>query len=81
MKPSAKLTINPEMLNRFKAYHEVHAAWGSLHIVLADRNLKDDSVEFCIKYAQEVRDLEGYELALILKQLSETQRAKIRNVT
>lgn len=79
MKPSAKLVVNAEMLAKFKAYLDKpgNGCWGSLHIVLDDFNLETDHVEFCIKYAHEKGDLDGYELGLILRQLSQTQRMKI----
>jgi len=78
MKPSATITVL-DVIDRFKAYHELprNGAWGSLHIVLDDQNLKDHFVEFCIKYAEERGDTEGAELGRILLKMSETQRSKI----
>lgn len=76
-KPSAQVIVTPELIARFAAYHQQHAAWGSLHIVLDDHNLENGHVDFCIQYALENGDQEGHELGLILRSLSETQRMKI----
>lgn len=78
-RPSAKVTVTPELIERFAAYHNKpeNGAWGSLHIVLDDGNLENDHVDFCIQYALEKGDQEGHELGLILRSLSETQRNKI----
>lgn len=73
----SKPTITPELLARFRAYNAKHAAWGSLHIVLDDQNVRDSDVEFCVKFAQERGDAEGEELGKILLQMSKTQRLKI----
>lgn len=73
---TAKPTI-PEVAARFAAYNSRYPAWGSLHIVLADGNVDDDSVRFCEQYAQETSDPEGAELATILLAMSRTQRRKL----
>lgn len=67
----------PEVIDRFRAYHEKNPLWGPLHLVLEDRNVKDQHVEFCKREAIRSGDLEGLELARILLQMSKTQRAKI----
>jgi hypothetical protein len=72
----SKPTI-PEVIDRFKAYHRKHSAWGSLHIVLDDNNVGDDCVRFCRDYASNNGDEEGKELAEILLSMSRTQRAKL----
>lgn len=71
------MNISPELISRFRAYHQVESAWGSLHIVLDDDNYNDRSVDFCLEYALKNGDVEGYELAVILRQLSVTQRKKL----
>jgi hypothetical protein len=72
-----KPSVTPELLERFKAYHRDNGAWGSLHIVLDDNNLKDSNVRFCVKFANEEGDSEGEALAEILLTMSKTQRGKI----
>lgn len=72
MKPSI-----PQVLSRFTDYLEKNLAWGSLHIVLSDNNVDDDSVRFCINYAEEKGDQEGKELAEILLTMSKTQRLRL----
>ena len=67
----------PEVIERFRAYHNERLAWGSLHVVLDDTNLSDDSVRGCIEYAQRTGDVEGEALARILLTMSKTQRAQI----
>jgi hypothetical protein len=71
-----RLTI-PEVIERFRAYHDIHLAWGSLHVVLDDNNVGDDSVRGCVDYARETGDVEGEALAGILLTMSKTQRLKI----
>ena len=65
---------------RFKKYNDMYGTWGSLHIVLDDDNTEDNSVEFCIKYAEENGDTEGKELAEILLQMSEKQRIRLGKI-
>lgn len=76
---TAKLIVTKELKARFNAYYSMpeNGVWGSMHIVLDDRNLENHSVDFCIKLAKERGDKEGHELALILRRLSKTQRGKI----
>jgi hypothetical protein len=71
-----RLTI-PDVIERFRAYHDVHLAWGSLHVVLDDGNVRDDDVQFCLDYARDQGDDEGEALARILSTMSKTQRRKI----
>ena len=75
---SPRVTI-PEVVARFAAYYERpgNAAWGSLHIILEDDNVRDADCEHCIKYATEKGDTEGAELAAILLSMSRTQRLKL----
>lgn len=75
MKPSL-----PEHIERFRAYHKLDCAWGSLHVVLSDGNISDDNVRHCIEWAKEKGDIEGMELAKILLTMSKTQRGKIQKL-
>lgn len=50
---------------------------GSLHIVLDDGNVDDDSVRHCIEWARERADLAGVELGEMLLRMSRTQRKKL----
>ena len=70
----------PEVVDRFRAYHDEHLAWGSLHIVLADGNVANDHVEFCLRWAEREGDIEGVVLAKILLKMSRTQRLKLGRV-
>lgn len=76
MQAGRKPTI-PEVVDAFVAYHEREPVWGSLHIVLDDDNVGDDSVRFCIEYAKEKGDAEGQRLAEILLTMSRTQRLRL----
>ena len=77
--PSATIHVTPELIEKFATYHqrEENSAWGSLHIVLDDGNFENGHVDFCIEYALEKGDLDGWQLAKILRQLSISQRMKI----
>lgn len=70
----------PEVRDRFQAYLDTHLAWGSLHLVLDDNNVQDDSVKYCIQCAIDNGDIEGKELGEILLLMSKTQRLKIGKV-
>jgi len=67
----------PEVVARFARYYEAHPAWGVMHIVLDDENVEDGYVDHCIGFANEENDREGFELATILRTMSETQRRKL----
>jgi hypothetical protein len=71
-----KMSI-PNVVGRFISYHAKDNAWGSLHIVLSDGNVKNSNVEFCIREAHDKGDVEGEALARILLDMSKTQRCKI----
>jgi len=73
---TTKPTI-PDVIDRFKAYHENHPGWGGLHIVLEDNNASDDDVVWCIGRCVEDEDYEGIALARILLRMSRTQRLKL----
>jgi hypothetical protein len=70
----------PEVAPRFAAYYRDNPVWGSLHIVLDDGNVEDSSVDYCIQWATDSGDKEGLALALILRQMSKTQRRKLPHV-
>lgn len=70
----------PAVLDRFKAYHQTHPGWGPLHVVLADNNVTDDCVDFCIKEAEDQGDAEGAALARVLRSMSKTQRLKLGHI-
>ena len=75
---SGKPTLGDAVLiERFAAYNRIHGAWGSLHIVLDDGNVRDDHVTFCREYATKNGDTEGAELAEILLTMSKTQRLRL----
>ena len=65
----AKISVTPELVARFAAYHKHELAWGIFHVPLDDGNYKLDCAE--------PRTDEERELAAIFRQLSITQRAKL----
>jgi hypothetical protein len=69
----------PQVVARFADYYEqpLNGAWGSLHIVLDDDNVRKSDVEFCREHAIERGDTEGAALAEILILMSKTQRLKL----
>jgi hypothetical protein len=67
----------PDVIDRFRAYYQRNPLWGSLHVVLADRNTQDSHVDFCIEDARERGDFEGEALARLLRRMSRTQRGKL----
>jgi hypothetical protein len=69
----------PDVVERFAAYYEqpMNGAWGSLHIVLDDGNVRRSDVEFCLEAATAGGDTEGVALATILFEKSKTQRLKL----
>lgn len=75
---SEKLTV-PMVLNDFLAYQArpENGAWGSLHIVMEDENVRDGNVRFCEQWARDRDDDEGVRLARILQSMSRTQRLRL----
>ncbi len=69
----------PEVIAAFTAYYARpgHGAWGDLHVVLCDGNVRDADVTFCRDLALEHGDREAVHLAGILLRLSRTQRIKL----
>lgn len=70
-------TTIPEVVERFAAYRDDNAVWGSLHVVLDDGNVENLWVEGCIEDAVRRNDREGEALARILLSMSRTQRKKL----
>jgi hypothetical protein len=70
----------PEVIDKFRNYYRAHPAWGSLHSVLDDGNLSNQSVLFCATWARENGDDEGADLAYILLDMTKTQRGKLRKL-
>lgn len=48
-----------------------------LHIVLDDRNLDNSSVDFCVQQAREHSHADCESLALMLRQMTITQRRRV----
>lgn len=69
--------VSQANLERFQAYYDVNPAWGNLHIVLDDENIKDDHIEYCIKRCVDHGDGAGCYLGNLLLKMSESQRLKI----
>ena len=68
----------PQVIDRFREYHAKHPMWCNLHIVLADQNIRDSHVQWCIDNAED--DKEGAELGRILLSMSKKQRLKISEI-
>lgn len=69
----------PDVLEQFRAYRARpgNGAWGSLHVILDDGNVRDCFVTGCIESAAAAGDVEGERLARILLEMSVTQRRKL----
>ncbi len=74
--PGVKLRI-PDVVERFAAYHRLHPAWYSLHVMFDDNNTDDRTTLFCRQCAAEHGDVEGYALAMILEYMSPSQRGRL----
>lgn len=79
LKPQ-KPRLTPDVVARFKAYHEMNLAWGRLHIVLDGDNFHDDHVRHAIEWARQENDGEGLALAELLLRMSWTQRRKLSRI-
>jgi hypothetical protein len=51
-----------------------------LHVVLDDNNIDDAAINFCIQYARDQQHPRCLELALLLRQMTRTQRDKLGNM-
>jgi hypothetical protein len=67
------------VLQMFRDYLRENAAWGSLHIVLEDGNIKDSHVEYCIQHARDIGDMVGVTLGGHLLKMSKSQRLSLGN--
>ncbi len=74
----------PGFLEPFTDYNRDYPSWGVLHVVLDDGNVDDGSVLFCMEYRppiwatiSEAEQDRGNALAVIVLQLSRTQRLKL----
>jgi hypothetical protein len=56
-------------------------AGGNFHLVLANRNVDDAHVHFCIEQATAAGDAPGVELGQLLLQMTKTQRLKLTYVS
>ncbi|MGK3981344.1 hypothetical protein WMF38_57635 [Sorangium sp. So ce118] len=70
----------PDVLPLVRAYYAKpgNGAGGSLHVVLDDGNVDDDSLRLCEERAEERGDRDGAALAKALLRMSKTQRLKLR---
>jgi len=70
-----------EVINFIEEYKDMedNSTGGSLHIYTDDGNCEDDSIEFCIEYAKDGKDIFGVALGKLLLSLSVKQREKIYN--
>lgn len=50
---------------------------GNLSMVLSNKNITNENIQFCMNQAKEKDDLEGVQLAKMLLLLSKTQRLKV----
>lgn len=69
--------VSDEVKARLKEYQRIHGGWGSLHMVLANRNVKDSNILWTIKHCTTHEDHEGRWLAKRLLLLSTTQRIRL----
>lgn len=78
MDETRKPTI-PEVLPLLREYVATpgNGVGGSLHIVLADGNVADHHVRFCLEQAKAKGDSKGVELAELLLRMSKTQRIRL----
>ncbi len=75
MKPSAKVTITPEMVERFAHYYGKHPSWGVLHVSFGDGNW--DCA--CVLLLNAGSTSEDLAVAEIHDSLTESQRRRLRN--
>lgn len=81
MKPSAMLTV-PDVLPMLQAYltRPTTAAGGWLHIYVEDCNLSDGAIAYCEECARQVGDVEAERLAQTIRQMTRTQRMRLREL-
>lgn len=59
------------------ARHYVNTNKTSLHMVLNNKNIKDDHINYCLEQARQYGDEQGVSLAETLLNMSKTQRLKL----
>lgn len=64
-----RIRLTPDVVTRFARYHDLHLAWGALHVVLDDGNVHD---RFCADLYDAPEDL-----ADMLCRMSPTQRRRL----
>lgn len=69
--------LEREQIELFRVYAKRNPEWGNLHIVLADKNVKDGHVAFCREQCVKNNDAEGLVLCDILLTQSKSQRLKL----
>jgi len=69
--------LSDELIEVFAAYYRENPVWGSLHVVLDDRNLARSHVQHCIAWAEQCGDRDGKALGIILLGMTRSQRARI----
>ena len=74
-----KIPTIPEVMPLVREYYSIpgNSAGGSLHVVLDDGNIGDDSIRFCLCECDKDSDKKGAELCKLLLRMSKTQRKKI----
>ena len=60
-----------------KHYYAKEPCGGNLHIVLDDGNLADVHIAWCSGLAFGVRDMEGHDIAEIMRMMTRAQREKV----
>lgn len=72
-------TSIPDVLDQFVDYlvKPGNGVWGSLHVVLDDGNVGNDTVRWVTDYARERGDEDGVRLGEILQAMSRTQRKRL----
>lgn len=73
--PRVDIPVTYELLERFKAYHNKHGAWGIFHVSLDDGNYRLGAADLDDSNTDEER-----ELAAIFERLTPTQRRKIKGL-
>jgi hypothetical protein len=67
-----------EQINRYVSI-DGNGVGGNLYMVLSNKNVSNDDIDFCLNQAQENNDVDGIELANLLLSASKTQRLKACN--
>ena len=67
-----------EQINRYVSI-DGNGVGGNLCMVLSNKNVSNDDIDFCLNQAQKNNDVDGIELANLLLSASKTQRLKACN--